>query len=273
MLTRRKLAAICAAVTLTLVTGCGDDPGPADDATDTTVGDSPLSCDLPLGEGDGSDGAAALLSDTTLSSERRAERADVLSQLLDRATADGDVLVSVGSFGGSDAEVHFADCLDGVAFVPRGNNGTTRKANRPALLEAAAKEIAKLPTGFTATDPVAALREGVRRLPAGSKRRTLVVLTDGVPTAGCAALPESVDLGDPGLVERLTSACRDRGLLPDATGVRIIIGEVGRTDETLTADAVTFLLQLHRSLCDATGATCEVGPNPPLSLDTKEPPS
>ena len=70
----------------------------------------------------------------------------------------------------------------------------------------------------------------------------LVIHTDGIPTTGCAALPDQVDVSDPGLVDALVAACVEPASCRTPTGVDIVIGGIGRTDPDLTADAVTFLL-------------------------------
>jgi hypothetical protein len=230
--------------------------------------EEPAACDLPVGDIDADDlhGALVILVDGTISSETQEGRVVELVDLLDTATAEQRLSVSVGSFGGSDAEVRFSGCLDGTAFVPQGNNDRTRERNRPELLEAAAAELAALESGYDTTDPTAALRAGVARLEGSRGARVLVIHTDGIPTAGCAALPEEVNVSDEGLVERLSQACADDGRLPSADGAEIVIGGIGRTDEDLSADAVTFLLELNMALCEATGATCRVDPNLPPDL-------
>lgn len=240
-------------------------------------------CTLPLGDAkrDESDGALVLLLDGTLSSVEQPGRTDDLLAVLDAATAGRRLTVSVGSFGGTDADVHYERCLDGVEFVATGNNARTRERNRHQLLDETAELLAATPAGYTSSDPVAALRAGVRRLgeavPVGAAVtadgndgdgpvRLLVLHTDGIPTAGCAALPAEVDVSSPTLIDELVWRCVDSGQLPDATGVDVVIGGVARTDQTLGNDVVTFLLDLNRALCDATGASCRVDPNFPTAL-------
>ena len=181
-------------------------------------------------------------------------------------------MVSIGSFGGSDAEVRFSPCLDGVLFVPDGNNHRTRTATDPAC---STPPTSSSPPWRRATTratrrarcaPACAASPTTRRHGGDDDpfTRTLVIHTDGIPTTGCAALPAQVDVSQPGLVDTLVGACVDAGQLPDATGVDIVVAGVGRTDQDLTADAVTFLLQLTTSLCAATGAaSCRVDPNLP----------
>lgn len=244
-------------------------------------------CSLPLGDAkrDESDGALVLLLDGTLSSSEQQGRADDLLAVLDAATADRRLTVSVGSFGGTDADVHYDRCLDGVQFVATGNNARTRERNRLRLLDDTAALIAATPVGYTSSDPVAALRAGVRRLAeavpvgaaaaatddsddnaGGGQVRLLVLHTDGIPTAGCAALPAEVDVSSPTLIDELVQRCVDSGQLPDATGVDVVIGGVARADQTLGNDVVTFLLDLNNALCDATGASCRVDPNFPTTF-------
>jgi hypothetical protein len=257
---RRVLAA-----TIALVAGAA--------ATTTTgaaaPGESASGCEMPVGhpDEDDLDGALVVLVDGTVSVATQEGRAEELVDLLDRATVERQLAVSVGGFGGSDAEVRFSRCLDGVAFVPQGNNDRTRERNRPALIEAATEQMADLPGGFDTSDPTAALRAGIDRLADTEGARLLVIHTDGIPTAGCAALPEQVDVSDPTLIERLTAACSDAGQLPAADAdVEIVIGGVGRTNQDLSAESVTFLIELNTALCGATGATCHVDPNLPPEI-------
>ena len=233
-------------------------------------GSSGSSCDLPLGDGDDDDHAGALvvLVDGTMSIEGTGEagRESDLVALLDESTRDVQLDVTLGSFGGSDAEVRFSQCFDGIPFVARGNNARTRERNRPALLEATTEEIAGLASGYETSDPTAAIRAGVDRLAGVEGTRTLVIHTDGIPTAGCAGLPAETDVSDPNLVDQLVADCVASEQLPDADGVHIVIGGIGRTDQDLSAESVTFLIALNDGLCTATGASCRVDPNLPPKL-------
>ncbi len=55
-----------------------------------------------------------------LSERAQERRVDDLVRTLDAATTDRELTVSVGSFGGSDAEVRYSPCLDGAVFIPDG---------------------------------------------------------------------------------------------------------------------------------------------------------
>ena len=97
--------------------------------------------------------------------------------------------------------------------------------------------------------------------------RLLVIHTDGIPTTGCAALPAQVDPSQPGLVDTLVHDCVTAGQIPDASGVDVVVAGIGRTDQDLSADAVTFLLDLNTALCEAAGAaSCRVDSNLPSDL-------
>jgi len=241
---------------------------PAGSSTVTSSAECP-----PLGETDegdvaDADGSLVVLVDGTVSSAGQADRVGDLVELVDDTTSARSVVLTVGSFGGSDAEVRFTGCLDGELFVPDGNNARTRERNRPALVEGLAGLVADLPSGHRTSDPTSALRAGVARLGAAPERpRVLVMHTDGIATSGCAALPDEVVVDDPAAVERLidelVGACAGGEDLPDATGVEVVIGGIGRTADALSADAVEFLLDLNTALCEATGATCHVDPNLP----------
>lgn len=236
----------------------------------TSIVTRPADCDLPLGDADAdeADGALVVLVDGTMSSVDQDGRVDELLRTLDATTADRELAVSVGSFGGSDAEVRYSPCLDGAVFVPDGNNARTRERNRPDLIEGLAGALTTIAAGYESSDPTSAMRAGVDRLAQGDadKPRVLLIHTDGIPTTGCAALPEEVNLDEPGLVDSLLEACTSAGQLPSADGVDVVIGGIGRTDTDLSAEAVTFLIELNTALCNATGATCSVDPNLPPDI-------
>lgn len=254
--------------------------GPAGAATGSAVpavaSTGPADCDLPLGDADtdDADGSLVVLVDGTVSSANQQSRVDDLLRTIDATTADRDLALSIGSFGGSDAEVRYAPCLDGAVFVPDGNNARTRERNRPDLLDGLADTLTHVAAGYDSSDPTSAMRSGVDRLgdTDADTPRVLLIHTDGIPTTGCAALPEEVNLDEPGLIERLLEACTSAGQLPAADGVDVVIGGIGRTDTDLSAGAVTFLIELNTALCDATGATCHVDPNLPPDIwpDTDE---
>lgn len=257
-----KTAAALAGVAALIGAACGGGAGTAGARSAGASG-----CDLPLGDADEEvDGGLVVMLDGTVSSADQPGRVDDLVRLVDAATSDSTLSLSVGSFGGSDDEVRYSRCLDGAPFVPDGNNGRTRERNRPALIDGLSEEIEALEGGYEASDPTSALRAGVSRLESVDGSKVLVIHTDGIGTTGCAALPEQVNIDDPDLVDRLTQTCLDDGQLPSADGVEIVIGGIGRTDTDLDSASVSFLLELTTSLCEATGATCRVDPNLPTDI-------
>lgn len=255
-------AAVVAAFAVVAGAACGSPTSSAGSANGST------SCDLPVGDVDVDelDGALVIMLDGTVSSEGQADRVADLVELLDGATIDSRLAVTLGSFGGSGAEVRFSRCIDGTPFVPQGNNDRTRERNRPALLDATISEIARLDGGYETSDPTAALRAGVERLESREGARVLVIHTDGIPTAGCAALPAEVNVSEPGLVERIVARCVEAGELPAADGVDVVVGGIGRISQDLSAESVGFLIDLNAALCEATGATCRVDPNLPPGI-------
>lgn len=263
---RRVRPAAVLAVSIGLAaTACGgpDSSGVSADAAATAAG-----CALPLGDDDPSetDGALVVMLDGTVSSAEEPDRvADVVS-LVAATSADQTLSISIGSFGGSDDEVRYSTCLDGIVFVADGNNARTRERNRPALIDGLAQEISGLRDGYEASDPTSALRAGISRLAQIEGLRALVIHTDGIATAGCAELPDEVNLSEPGLIDDLTTACAEAGQLPVADGVEIVIGGIGRTNQDLDSASVTFLIELNTALCEATGATCRVDPNLPSDV-------
>lgn len=94
--------------------------------------------------------------------------------------------------------------------------------------------------------------------------RTLVIATDGLATAGCAALPSTVDPTDSTLVPSLVAKCAQH--LPDASGIDVVIVGIGHTGD-LSSESVTFLTALSMALCQASHAhTCSVPPTRPNHL-------
>lgn len=263
-----KTASALACGAVLIGAACGGGARSAGASAGAPSASAPTECELPLGDVDADevDGGLVVMLDGTVSSADQPGRVDDLVRLVDAATSDVTLSLSVGSFGGSDDEVRYSRCLDGTLFVPDGNNGRTRERNRPALIDGLSAAITALEGGYEASDPTSALRAGVRRLESVEGSRVLVIHTDGIATTGCAALPEQVNVDDPELVDRLTQACVDDGQLPTADGVEIVIGGIGRTDTDLDAASVTFLLELTTSLCEATGATCRVDPNLPTDV-------
>lgn len=259
-----RRAAVLAAVVGLTGTACGGAGG----GTSANAANAAAGCELPLGDNDPSDadGALVLMLDGTVSSADEPDRVADVVGLVDATTLDHELTVSIGSFGGSDDEVRYSTCLDGTVFVPDGNNARTRERNRPALIEGLTQEITDLQGGYEASDPTSALRAGIRRLENVEGTRVLVIHTDGIATAGCAALPDEVNLSEAGLVGELSDACIDAGQLPGADGIEIVIGGIGRTNEDLSAESVTFLIELNTALCEATGATCRVDSNLPSDV-------
>lgn len=262
---RARPAALLAATIAFAATSCGASGG---DGTSAQAAPTAVGCALALGDDDPTeaDGALVVMLDGTVSSAEERDRvADVVS-LVDATTVDQALSVSIGSFGGSDDEVRYSTCPDGIVFVADGNNARTRERNRPALIDGLTQEISGLEAGYEASDPTSALRAGIRRLEEIDGLRALVIHTDGIATAGCAELPDEINLSEPGLIADLTTACTEAGQLPSADGVEIVIGGIGRTSQDLDSASVTFLIELNTALCEATGATCRVDPNLPADV-------
>jgi hypothetical protein len=244
---------LAAGASFVLLSACGEDEG-----------SEPGHC--PATDLDGTPVAAEVhLLDGTVSEGSTGPHVAAIVDRLGEIAADEPVQVSVGSFGGTAAQVEFARCLDGVVLRPEGNNANTREANLPDLLESVQMSITGLPFDRQASDPLSAIDAGLARMRnVPTDDRTLVVWTDGLATSGCAALPDPVDVDDDTLVQRLTDACRAEGAIPDGVGTTIVITGIGRTAVDLSDDAVDLLEDLMVSLCAATGAECHVGSDVPL---------
>ncbi|MCW2749119.1 MAG: hypothetical protein JWR83_229 [Aeromicrobium sp.] len=249
-LTPRQIVALALTVTALLLTlaACGG-------------GGTNNACGLKSGT---SVAAVAYVSDGSVSTDQT-YLADTTNWLLDEAL-QRKTMLSVATVGGSDAQVQQSACLNGVTFVAPGANDRLRTANTPAFLATMSSEISGLRHDFDASDPAATLRVGVSMLQSApaDKPRTLVIATDGLATAGCAALPSTVDPTDSTLVPRLVARCAEH--LPDASGIDVLIVGIGHTGN-LSSESVSFLTALNTALCEASHArTCSVPPTRPKHL-------
>ncbi len=174
-----------------------------------------------------------------------------LVALLDESTRDAQLDVTIGSFGGSDAEVRFSQCFDGTPFVARGNNARTRERNRPACSKRRPRRSPRLASGYETSDPTAAIRAGVDRL---AERRGNPKRWSSTPTASrppaVRRCPRRPTCPIRTSIDQLVADCVAADQLPDADGVDIVIGGIGRTDQDLSAESVTFLIALNQALCD-----------------------
>jgi hypothetical protein len=254
-ISRRARLATAAVAALTASAGlnaCSTPPGPS-------------SC--PKFDNEGSNNNVVILIDGSESvANTESSARNKLGQLLNLAGDDGP-LMTIGTFGGSDAEVNFSSCVNNVHFRPNFNQPGRRKEKIADLVAMTLTDTAQLPGNFESTDLVAALRAGGEKLTTSAAApRHLIVLTDGVPTAGCAALPESADPTDTALVAGLVQRCQSLGTLPNLDGITVSIIGVGRSATSFTSESVELLTSLNQKLCDATGGTCHVLIDVPASL-------
>lgn len=227
----------------------------------------PAGCDLPIdtsAEPTGSTGATAFwLDGSAVGDEPTAEREADINWAIAGAMHRGDRFL-VGTFGGTDAQLSPSTCLAGAPLVPKGNNARVREQHAPELVAAVRDAIAELPTGRHSTDLLTALRAGVQFVRPGTANtgddgeRRIVIVTNGVQTAGCSALPNPLDPTTPGLVKSLIARCVEQGELPDATGIDVTILGVGRAAADLDAPTVSLLTSLATGLCEASHARCTV---------------
>jgi OmpA-OmpF porin, OOP family len=208
-------------------------------------------------------GAVTMMRDATPSVSPGADQASV--EWIVAETAQNGYEFSAARFGGSDAEVAFNPCFHRTPFVPRGNNEGTRRRNAAAFVRTATDEILRQGETYRSTDTVAALRAGVESVKSATGLRRVIVLTDGIPTGGCAALTDPMSFVS-AEVDPIVEACDSAGLLPEAKGIEIWIVGVGVTGEPLRSDVVSFLELLNRRLCEATGATCTVSSTRPTTF-------
>jgi len=216
---------------------------------------------------DGSDDRLVIMKDGTTSDDAADDfTSDLAERILTGISLEGPI-VSIGTYGGSDAEVTFSACFDGTHFRPNFNQPRRREEAAPELVAAAMADISQLPSDWPTTDSTSALRAGAEKLGTSSESaRTLVVLTDGIPTAGCARLPENTDPTDGHLIAEIVQRCKDTGALPNLSGVDVWMIGIGRTGTGLSSEAVAFLSELNKALCEASDATCQVSIDVPSDL-------
>ena len=255
MLTHSKLPHLFAVALIAIGGGC---------TSAQATRPAPAGCDLPIDTSAQSSGATALwLDGSAVGDEPTAERDADIDWAVAAAMQHGDRFL-VGTFGGTNAQLSPSTCVAGAPLVPRGNNARVREQHAPELVSAVRSAIEVLPTGRHSTDLLTALRGGVQFVGLGTANtadageRRIVIVTDGVQTAGCSALPNPLDPTTPGLVESLVTRCIDQGELPDATGIDVTILGVGRAATDLDAPAVAFLTRLATGLCEASHARCAV---------------
>jgi hypothetical protein len=221
-----------------------------------SVGQS-AGCALEI-DNEGSDDQVVIMVDRSASRGDSAAGFDrsTVSDIFTQLASTGP-LVSIATYGGTDAEIESSGCFERGHFRPDFNSAARRADAVPALVQAAVAEYERL-GGFELSDPTVAYRAGAEKLRGATAAQSMIIVTDGVPTAGCAALSERIDPTDLGQIDSLVADCTARGLLPNLAGVTVFVAGVGRSAEPLSNEAVTFLRNLNQALCEASGATCQV---------------
>ena len=176
-------------------------------------------------------------------------------------TAESRGTLTVGYFDASSTTLDWHSCLEETSVVPPGNSELVRGRSLPVFLDSVTSLIdAELRPTDRGSDPVSALRGALERQP-----DIVAMLTDYIPTQGCAALPDGQLSAQPGELDRLSAACA--GALPLASSAtRVHVVGVGRSQPPLDTASETFLSQLAMRHCAATGATCTAGPDVPPGL-------
>jgi hypothetical protein len=175
--------------------------------------------------------------------------------------AQSSSTLTVGYFDAASTTLDWHSCLNAKPLVPPGNSELVRERSLPVFLDSVTSLIdAELRPTDRGSDPVSALRGALQRQP-----DVVVLLTDYIPTQGCAALPNGQLSTQPVELDRLSAACS--GALPTAPKTtRVHVIGVGRSEPPLDTASEAFLSQLAIRHCEATGATCTAGPDVPLDL-------
>ena len=226
----------------------------------------PAACTVDM-DNEGSDARLVLLQDGSRSKDGASEYSMTLAtRILSDASLEGPNL-TIGTYGGSDAEITFSTCFNSVHFRANFNQERRRREAAPGLIAAAVQDLENLPSGWTTTDTTSALRAGAEKLRGSDEgERRLVILTDGIPTAGCAQLPESTDPTDHQLIPELVEHCKATNAIPNLRGIDVVLIGVGRTGTGLTSESVAFLTALNEALCEASDANCTVAIDVPSDV-------
>lgn len=260
---------MCALIVTVSLIGCGGgsrSTGSAASGSDCGLPLGPPSADAPATK------TIALLVDRSRSSssdKRREQLATDARWVTEQAIAT-KATMTVGYFDASSTTIEFDDCLDNRQLIPAGNNELVRDRNVAGLTDAITTRITSSMgrSDAAGSDPVAALAAAIERLrTATATTRTVVLLTDFIPTEGCAAITQLNP--DPALITPIVERCQSVGQIKSDTGAGItlhVIG-VGRTEPPITTDAERWLSNLATTLCQTTGAaSCDANPNRPATL-------
>ncbi|MEV6566573.1 OmpA family protein [Streptomyces kronopolitis] len=186
--------------------------------------------------------------------------------------------VSVGTFSGDSAQITWTAKDRSADWVTGNDNVVNQKTRKQQAAECLSGFVGKAqraaPHG-SGSNVLAALTAGAAALDSTSGRHSLLVLTDGLSTTGCADL-RAAAFRDRREIDAIARVCAARDETPALRGVHLTLAGVGQpaTDQPAPTPAQrTWLGTLWRTLCGAgtaaAGASCTV---PPTVIGTADHP-
>ncbi|MFC9238715.1 OmpA family protein [Streptomyces decoyicus] len=190
----------------------------------------------------------------------------LLAEVVDRKD-----MVSVGSFSGDSAQITWIAKDRSTDWVKDNDNAINQEKRKQQAADCLTDLVGKAGSAAPqsgGSNVLAALTAGVSSLDAASSGgRSLLVLTDGLSTTGCADL-RAAAFRDTSEINAIARVCAARDETPSLTGVDLTLAGLGQpaTDQPApTAAQRTWLTALWRKLCGAAapaapGTSCTLAP-------------
>ncbi|MFE1171437.1 OmpA family protein [Streptomyces sp. NPDC058773] len=178
--------------------------------------------------------------------------------------------VSVGSFSGDSAQITWIAKDRSTDWVKDNNNEINQKKRKHQAADCLTGLVGKaqraVPRGG-GSNVLAALTAGASSLEGPSGSRSLLVLTDGLSTTGCADL-RAAAFRDRSEIKAISRVCATRDETPSLHGVHLTLAGLGQPatgQPAPTAAQRTWLNNLWRALCgagrkSAPGTSCTLAP-------------
>lgn len=177
--------------------------------------------------------------------------------------------VSVGTFSGDSAQISWTVKDRSADWVTDNDNAINQKTRKQQAAECLSGFVAKAQGAAphsSGSNVLAALTAGAAALDSAAGRHSLLVLTDGLSTAGCADL-RAAAFRDKREIDAIARVCAARDETPALKGVHLTLAGVSQpaTGQPAPTPAQrTWLNSLWRKLCGAgkaaSGTPCTVTP-------------
>ncbi|MFG2859086.1 OmpA family protein [Streptomyces sioyaensis] len=177
--------------------------------------------------------------------------------------------VSVGSFSGDSAQITWTVKDRSADWVTHNDNAINQKKRKQQAAECLSGFVTKAQGAAphsSGSNVLAALTAGAAALDSVRGPHRLLVLTDGLSTAGCADL-RAAAFRDKSEINAIARVCAARDETPDLKGVDLTLAGLGQpaADQPApTAAQRTWLSSLWRTLCGAgktaSSTSCTVAP-------------